>query len=206
MTLDHVTGGRYILGLGAGWHVGEHESFGIDLPPLGERFDRFEATIRVLEALFSDEARAAPGRDARCAAVPARWGHRWSPVPSGRAVRRSGSVARDRAACASRRATPTAGTTPRTWTGRSTGSWSGATRSARACEAIGRDPAELTLSAQIIIPRRRRAGRRTAFDAPIAYGRAGASEILLTTPAREGAAGIRRLATEVAAPLRDAFG
>ena len=34
VTLDHVTGGRYILGLGAGWHVGEHESFGIDLPPL----------------------------------------------------------------------------------------------------------------------------------------------------------------------------
>ena len=61
VTLDHLTGGRYILALGAGWHVGEHESFGIDLPPLRERFDRFEATIRVLRALFSDEARAAPG-------------------------------------------------------------------------------------------------------------------------------------------------
>ena len=61
VTLDHVTGGRYILALGAGWHVGEHESFGIDLPPLRERFDRFEATIQVLRALFSDEARAAPG-------------------------------------------------------------------------------------------------------------------------------------------------
>ena len=34
VTLDHVTGGRYILALGAGWHVGEHESFGIDLPPI----------------------------------------------------------------------------------------------------------------------------------------------------------------------------
>ena len=33
ITLDHLTGGRYILGLGAGWHVGEHESFGIELPP-----------------------------------------------------------------------------------------------------------------------------------------------------------------------------
>ena len=61
VTLDHVTGGRYILGLGAGWHVGEHDSFGIELPPLGERFDRYEATIRVLRALFSDEARAEPG-------------------------------------------------------------------------------------------------------------------------------------------------
>ena len=61
LTLDHVTGGRFILGLGAGWHVGEHEAFGIDLPPLRERFDRFEATVRVLKALFSDEARQAPG-------------------------------------------------------------------------------------------------------------------------------------------------
>ena len=61
LTLDHVTGGRYILGLGAGWHVGEHESFGIDLPPLRERFDRYESAVRVLKALFSDEARQAPG-------------------------------------------------------------------------------------------------------------------------------------------------
>ena len=30
--LDIVTGGRFILGLGAGWHVGEHEAFGVDLP------------------------------------------------------------------------------------------------------------------------------------------------------------------------------
>ena len=73
------------------------------------------------------------------------------------------------------------------------------------CEAIGRDPDTLTLSVQIIIPA---AGeeRRAALERAIAYGRAGASEILLTTPARDGAAGIRRLATEVATPLRDAFG
>jgi hypothetical protein len=38
------------------------------------------------------------------------------------------------------------------------------------------------------------------------FVRAGASHVMLTTPAREGAAGIRRLAVEVAAPLRDAFG
>ena len=45
-----------------------------------------------------------------------------------------------------------------------------------------------------------------ALERAIAYGRAGASEILLTTPARDGAAGIKRLATEVAAPLKAAFG
>jgi alkanesulfonate monooxygenase SsuD/methylene tetrahydromethanopterin reductase-like flavin-dependent oxidoreductase (luciferase family) len=75
----------------------------------------------------------------------------------------------------------------------------------RACGEIGRDPADLTISTQIIIPGDAE-GRRTATERAIAYGRAGSDEILLTTPAREGAAGIRRLATEVAAPLRDAFG
>ncbi|TAM65333.1 MAG: LLM class flavin-dependent oxidoreductase, partial [Chloroflexota bacterium] len=35
--LDQVTGGRFILGFGAGWHEGEHDAFGIPLPPLGER-------------------------------------------------------------------------------------------------------------------------------------------------------------------------
>ncbi len=63
----------------------------------------------------------------------------------------------------------------------------------RACQAIGRDPAELTLSAQIIIPGDP-AGRRAALERAMGFVRAGAGHIMLTTPAREGAAGIRRLA------------
>ena len=43
---------------------------------------------------------------------------------------------------------------------------------------------------------------RDAID----YGHAGAAHILLTTPGKEGADGIRRLATEVAAPIREALG
>jgi alkanesulfonate monooxygenase SsuD/methylene tetrahydromethanopterin reductase-like flavin-dependent oxidoreductase (luciferase family) len=74
-----------------------------------------------------------------------------------------------------------------------------------ACEAIGRDPAMLTLSVQIIIPPDGEP-RRTAFAQAVAYGRAGASVIILTTLAREGAAGIRRLAAEIAEPLRATFG
>lgn len=59
--LDIATGGRFIVGLGAGWHVGEHESLGIPLPPMRERFDRYESAVHVLRALWSDEARGAPG-------------------------------------------------------------------------------------------------------------------------------------------------
>ncbi len=59
--IDNVTGGRFILGLGAGWHEGEHAAFGIPLPPIRERYDRYESALRVLTALFSDAARRAPG-------------------------------------------------------------------------------------------------------------------------------------------------
>jgi alkanesulfonate monooxygenase SsuD/methylene tetrahydromethanopterin reductase-like flavin-dependent oxidoreductase (luciferase family) len=59
--IDHVTGGRFILGLGAGWHPGEHEAFGLPLPPIGERMDRLTSAIGVFRALFSPEAGGDPG-------------------------------------------------------------------------------------------------------------------------------------------------
>jgi alkanesulfonate monooxygenase SsuD/methylene tetrahydromethanopterin reductase-like flavin-dependent oxidoreductase (luciferase family) len=59
--LDHATGGRFILGLGAGWHEGEHRPLGIPLPAMAERFDRFESAVHVLKALFSDAASRPPG-------------------------------------------------------------------------------------------------------------------------------------------------
>jgi alkanesulfonate monooxygenase SsuD/methylene tetrahydromethanopterin reductase-like flavin-dependent oxidoreductase (luciferase family) len=59
--LDHVTGGRFIIGLGAGWHVHEHTDFGIELPPMRERVDRFESALEVLRAMFSPAAAGEPG-------------------------------------------------------------------------------------------------------------------------------------------------
>ena len=59
--LDHATGGRFIVGIGAGWHEGEHDAFGIPLPPIAERFDRYESAVRTIAALFSDAARTTPG-------------------------------------------------------------------------------------------------------------------------------------------------
>ncbi|MCJ7710335.1 MAG: LLM class flavin-dependent oxidoreductase [Chloroflexi bacterium] len=59
--LDHATGGRLVLGLGAGWYEGEHEPFGIPLPPIGERIDRLVSAVEVLRLLFSPEGAVAPG-------------------------------------------------------------------------------------------------------------------------------------------------
>ena len=145
LTLDHLTGGRYILALGAGWHVGEHEAFGIDLPPIGERFDRYEAAIRVIKALFSEAAldRAGVTLDA----PPFRLsGATMEPARSGPAGHPCGSAARVRAACGSRHATPTAGTSPRTSTARRRGSSTGATRSCGHARRSGATRRELTIS------------------------------------------------------------
>jgi alkanesulfonate monooxygenase SsuD/methylene tetrahydromethanopterin reductase-like flavin-dependent oxidoreductase (luciferase family) len=50
-----------VLGLGAGWFEGEHEPFGIPLPPIGERIDRLISSVEVLKLLFSPEAGSPPG-------------------------------------------------------------------------------------------------------------------------------------------------
>ena len=53
-SMDHVSGGRFVLGLGAGWQANEHAQYGIDLPAVGERVDRFteycEVVTRMLRA------------------------------------------------------------------------------------------------------------------------------------------------------------
>jgi alkanesulfonate monooxygenase SsuD/methylene tetrahydromethanopterin reductase-like flavin-dependent oxidoreductase (luciferase family) len=50
VTLDEMSGGRFTLGIGAGWMELEHESFGLDLHPIQERFDRLEETLGYLTA------------------------------------------------------------------------------------------------------------------------------------------------------------
>ena len=54
-TLDHNTGGRAILGLGAAWHEREHEAYGWNFPPLKERSDRLEEATELIRALFHAE-------------------------------------------------------------------------------------------------------------------------------------------------------
>jgi F420-dependent oxidoreductase-like protein len=53
-TLDVVSGGRAVLGLGAGWDAAESEAYGIEFPGLGERFDRLEEQLAICRALLRD--------------------------------------------------------------------------------------------------------------------------------------------------------
>jgi F420-dependent oxidoreductase-like protein len=54
-TLDAMTKGRAILGIGAAWHVREHEAYGWDFPGIKERSDRLEEACQLIRALFTAE-------------------------------------------------------------------------------------------------------------------------------------------------------
>lgn len=49
--IDQLSGGRFVLGVGAGWNVPEHQAFGIPFPPVGVRMDMLEEGIEVIHAL-----------------------------------------------------------------------------------------------------------------------------------------------------------
>ncbi len=51
--VSELSGGRLDLGIGAGWHEGEHRMFGIPFPPLRERLDRLECGARAVRALWT---------------------------------------------------------------------------------------------------------------------------------------------------------
>jgi F420-dependent oxidoreductase-like protein len=55
MTIDHASHGRVEVGLGAGWHVQEHEGFGYNFPSVKERLDRLEEGIQIIKGMFTQE-------------------------------------------------------------------------------------------------------------------------------------------------------
>ena len=62
-TLDQVSDGRFILGIGGGWFEREHDAFGIDFGSgFGERLDRLEEAIGLIERLLAGERVTHDGR------------------------------------------------------------------------------------------------------------------------------------------------
>lgn len=55
-TVDHLSDGRVMLGLGAGWHREEHERYGYEFPEVNTRIDMLEEGLEVITRMFSEEA------------------------------------------------------------------------------------------------------------------------------------------------------
>ncbi|HVC41714.1 MAG TPA: LLM class F420-dependent oxidoreductase [Candidatus Saccharimonadales bacterium] len=53
-TLDIVSSGRAMLGLGAAWYEREHLALGVPFPPIAERFERLEETLQICNQMWSD--------------------------------------------------------------------------------------------------------------------------------------------------------
>jgi F420-dependent oxidoreductase-like protein len=69
-TIDHISGGRFIVGLGAGWQRNEHTAYGIDLLDVGPRLDRFEEACAVISALLSQARTTFAGASYRITDAP----------------------------------------------------------------------------------------------------------------------------------------
>lgn len=65
VTIDHISGGRANLGVGAGWLQEEFEDFGYRFPPIGERFEHMEEALKIIRALFEEDSVTFEGRHYR---------------------------------------------------------------------------------------------------------------------------------------------
>ncbi|TFG98627.1 MAG: LLM class F420-dependent oxidoreductase [Myxococcales bacterium] len=66
-TLDVLSGGRAMLGIGAAWFEREHQGLGVPFPPLRERFERLEDALRIAKQMWSGEVAAFEGTHHRMA-------------------------------------------------------------------------------------------------------------------------------------------
>lgn len=64
-TLDVVSGGRAVCGVGTGWFELEHEGYGFDFPSIGERMDRLEEALQILRPMLRGERSTFRGRHYR---------------------------------------------------------------------------------------------------------------------------------------------
>jgi F420-dependent oxidoreductase-like protein len=61
-TLDVLSGGRAILGIGAAWNEDEHAGYGFEFPTVKERMDRLEEALQIIRAMFTEPAPTFDGR------------------------------------------------------------------------------------------------------------------------------------------------
>jgi F420-dependent oxidoreductase-like protein len=68
-TLDHITGGRVIVGLGAGWFAQEFEGYGFAFPPTRERLGQLREAVTIMKRMWTEEAPSFHGKHFRIDSV-----------------------------------------------------------------------------------------------------------------------------------------
>ena len=61
-TLDVISAGRAVLGIGAAWNADEHAGYGIPFPPVRERMDRLDEALNIARLMFTQERPSFSGR------------------------------------------------------------------------------------------------------------------------------------------------
>jgi F420-dependent oxidoreductase-like protein len=69
--VDHISGGRAELGIGAGWNEREHEAYGFEFPALGARMELLEEQLAIVRGAWADGPFTHAGTHYRLAAVDA---------------------------------------------------------------------------------------------------------------------------------------
>ncbi len=209
-TIDHISGGNFVLGLGAGWHIPETTAYGIPLEPVGQRLRDLRAAIRVIRALLKPEAGLWPddGTD-----------------PS-----TSGGVSIDappfHLTHARNDPLPIQGERMPIWLGvqgeqvglrmvaELADGWNFSGADAfeefgrkldvlrHHADTVGRDMAEIEISAQMRVDREDIADARARAESFVA---AGVQHLILYLDGRQGPEAVDIVAREIVAPLRDAF-
>jgi len=189
-TVDIISGGRLELGLGAGWNQMECDAYGIELPPLRERFDRFDEGVAAIIALLSQETSTFDGRyvkltDARCEPKPVQRPH--PPITIGGRGRT--------------RTLRTAARLAQQWNAITPGTedWLSLKETlVEHCASAGRDPGDITCSVNVRVEGAD--GIKPAAEPAAAYRDAGADLGIMNLPLATGPAMLAPLA-EALAPL-----
>jgi F420-dependent oxidoreductase-like protein len=187
-TTDIISGGRLELGLGAGWNEMETAAYGIDLPPLRERFDRFDEGVEAIILLLSQETSDFDGRyvkltGARCEPKPVQRPH--PPITIGGRGRT--------------RTLRTAARLAQQWNAITPGpeDWLSLKETlVEHCASVGRDPGEITCSVNVRVEGPD--GIKQAAEQAAVYRDVGADLIILNLPLAADPAMLGPLAEELA--------
>lgn len=182
-TLDEISGGRLILGIGAGWNDIEFETYGV---PVDRRFDRFEDGLRIITAMLRDGRATHAGRmlSARSAVLAPR-----GPRPTGLPVMVGAG-----------------GPRMLRLTAELADHWNGGMRSIHevpalladldtACREVGRDPGTITRSVEVLV--RLGGGQGTSEVAAEEREIRGTSEVIATELHRFADLGIDQLQVQL---------